>query len=123
MNQAVEAAPQSVEPYLRRADLLAAADLKTKAIADLDTALELEPRNARTFNTRGYLRMSQNDLPAAVEDFSAAVSIDLAYPQPYNNRGLVRISQGDPEKASSTSMPLCGSTPNTSTPTTTGAIR
>jgi tetratricopeptide (TPR) repeat protein len=99
LNQAVQSAPDAVEPYLQRAQLLAAADLKTQAIADLTRALELEPRNARVFNTRGYLRMSQNQLIEAVEDFAAAVSIDLEYPQPYNNRGLVRITQGAPEKA------------------------
>jgi tetratricopeptide (TPR) repeat protein len=99
INRAIKIDPTSVDARLRRAELFAAADLKTQAVEDLTKAIELEPRNARTFNTRGYLRMSQSDMNGAVEDFAAAISIDLEYPQPYNNRGLVRVSQGAPEKA------------------------
>ncbi len=99
LNEAIQVEPENPEPYLQRAELLSAAELKTQATLDLSRALELDPRNARTFNSRGYLRMAQGDLEGAMEDFSAAVGIDLEYPQPYNNRGLVRISQGESEKA------------------------
>ncbi|MCA9055533.1 MAG: tetratricopeptide repeat protein [Planctomycetaceae bacterium] len=99
LNQAIEAAPERADVYVRRAELLTAADYKAQAVADLTKAIELDPRNARACNTRGYLRMALKEFDAAIEDFSTAVSIDLKYPQPYNNRGLVRISLGEPDKA------------------------
>ena len=92
LNEAILANPKLVEAYTTRASLLADAKLYTRAIRDMDLAIELQPENAKFRNTRGYFHLLLQDNEPAMEDFKEAIALDPKYAQPLNNRGLVRIS-------------------------------
>ena len=94
LNEAIRANPKLVDAYITRASMLADAKLYTRAIQDMDVALQLQPENAKSLNTRGYYYLLLQDNDMAMEDFNRAIALDLKYPQPLNNRGLVRISLG-----------------------------
>ena len=102
LNEAIRANPKLVDAYTTRASILADAKLYTRAIRDMDMAMELQPENAKFRNTRGYFYLLIQDNELAMEDFNQAIALDPNYAQPLNNRGLVRISRNgyqDPEQA------------------------
>ena len=94
LNQALQANPQLVDAYTTRASIFADAKLYTRAIRDMDAAIQLQPENAKFHNTRGYFSLLLQDNGPAMEDFNQAIALDPNYAQPLNNRGLVRISLG-----------------------------
>lgn len=99
LNEAIRANPKLITAYTTRASLLADAKLYTRAIQDMDVAIQLQPENAKSLNTRGYFHLLLQNYDLAMEDFNRATGLDLKYAQPLNNRGLVRISRGELDMA------------------------
>ncbi len=93
LNEAIRANPKLVDAYTTRASILSDAKLYTRAIRDMDAAIQLQPENAKFRNTRGYFHLLTQNNDLAMEDFNQAIALDPNYAQPLNNRGLVRISR------------------------------
>jgi Tfp pilus assembly protein PilF len=72
LNEAIQANPKLVEAYTTRASILSEAKLYTRAIRDMDVAIQLQPDNAKFLNTRGYFHLLLQNNGAAMEDFNQA---------------------------------------------------
>lgn len=69
------------------------------ALADLNTALELEPENPYRFSSRAYIRDSMGDTNGAIEDYKKAIQLDPTDAIAHNNLGLLEEKLGYKEKA------------------------
>lgn len=66
-----------------------------RAIADYDTAIQLDPRNAQAFNNRGNAYARMGSLDKALEDHNRAISIDATDPKAFNNRAADYMDLGN----------------------------
>ena len=69
-------------------DWLATGGAVDRAIADLDTALNLDPDYAGAWLSRGGLRLGRGDLETAIEDFTQALRLAPEDFRAYINRGI-----------------------------------
>lgn len=70
-----------------------------KAIADFNTAIEIDPQYTEAYNNRGLVYNAVGDYQKAIKDYNKALEIDPQYVLAYNNRGLAYDSLGDFELA------------------------
>ena len=59
-----------------------------EAIADYDTALNIQPNFVDVYNNRGIAKAKLKRLSEAIADFNIAIRIDPENPSGYYNRGL-----------------------------------
>ena len=57
------------------------------AIADYNTAIDLDPENARAYSNRGLAYRSTGDFEAAIDDFNTAIDLDPENARVYSDRG------------------------------------
>jgi tetratricopeptide (TPR) repeat protein len=69
------------------------------AIAEYNTAIELDPQNAEAYNNRGNVYTLLEDRRRAVADYTKAIDLDPNYAVAYYNRGLEKQFDGDIEGA------------------------
>jgi serine/threonine protein kinase len=61
------------------------------ALADYDTAIELDPKCANAYNGRGWLKDDKlNDVSGALADYSKAIELDPEFAHAYYCRGILR---------------------------------
>ena len=100
-DRALMADPKLADAYFNLGNAeRAAGDLDT-AIADYETAGELEPQlltNKHDFSqaylTRGYLRSNRLELDGALADFDRAIKLDPRDPEAYFKRGRALLIDG-----------------------------
>ena len=71
------------------------ADLRNKAVADVEKSLALNPKNAAAFNLRGYMKWLSDKNDEAIADYSKAIEIDPKFIKPYFNRGTSKYDKKD----------------------------
>jgi len=65
------------------------------ALADYNTAIELDPEYAGTYYNRGLLHEMQEEFGSAIADYSSVIRLNPKHAEAYNNRGGLRNRQGD----------------------------
>ena len=70
-----------------------------RAIADFDTAIELDPTNVDAYNNRGAAYDKKDDSDRAIADFDTAIELDPTNVDAYNNRGAAYDKKGDSGRA------------------------
>jgi tetratricopeptide (TPR) repeat protein len=85
--------------YLNRGVARANQGDHVAALADFDTALQLDPNCEEALNSRGVSRMYLRDLPAALCDFDAAIRLSPDNSTYRVNRGLLKRDMRDPDGA------------------------
>ena len=68
--------------------------LRTKAAAALERAIQANSRFAPSYFQRGKIRMDQNDMAGALADFEQAAELDPKYPLPYYKMAQIYTRQG-----------------------------
>ncbi len=71
-----------------------------EAMADFDSALEMQPEYADAYANRGRAHYEREEYEAAIADLDQAVEHDGELAQAYGNRGLAYEGLGDDELAS-----------------------
>jgi tetratricopeptide (TPR) repeat protein len=112
---AIDPLPRSDEAYSRRGNaIVAKRDVNVYenralallersdfdgAIADFDSAINLDPNGADSFNGRGAALRAKGELDRAKADFSYAIKLDRTHMGAYYNRGLVEVAKGELDPA------------------------
>jgi tetratricopeptide (TPR) repeat protein len=112
---AIDPLPRSDEAYSRRGNaIVAKRDVNVYenralallersdfdgAIADFDSAINLDPNGADSFNGRGAALRAKGELDRAKADFSYAIKLDRTHMGAYYNRGLVEVGKGELDPA------------------------
>lgn len=99
LTRAIQSDPKNIDASVKRADLLARANLLPQAVVDLSRAIEASPEDAKLYNSRGFLLLTLKKYEPAITDFDKAIALDLNYSAPLNNRGLARLAAGEGEKS------------------------
>ncbi len=94
-NDTVIKSPHKARPYNGRGLVFLHQGDLTKAMADLNKAVELNPSYAEAYNNRGLVYGNQRKYPGALTDFTKAIKLDPTDSQAYNNRGFIYAAQGD----------------------------
>jgi len=81
--------------YLARSHMYIQMEDTTKAMADLNMAIEKDPYTAQTFATRGLLHFQQGDYNSSLADMDEAIRLDPYFEGNYINRGLVKYHLND----------------------------
>jgi tetratricopeptide (TPR) repeat protein len=87
--------PATAIDYMMRGTAKAQLGDTQGAIADYDTAIELNPRLLLAYNNRGNLRQHLGDPDGAVTDFSKVLEIDSRSAIAYNNRAIIYTQIGE----------------------------
>jgi tetratricopeptide (TPR) repeat protein len=103
-DRTLEQHPSFAEAYYRRGLVHLSQDQPGAALADLDTALELQPdappkKLSRLLYNRGLARWLLYDVDGAFEDASAAIDADPSYALPFALRGRAAAQRGDLRRA------------------------
>lgn len=87
------------DAYVSRGNHYSDLDIRDKAMADFEKAIQLDPDNAYAYYNRGieYTDREAHDL--AIKDYDRAIALEPQFPQAYNNRGLAFIGKGEFERA------------------------
>ena len=91
---AADKAPRFGFAWERVADLEFSFGRTKKAVAALETSLQLSPRNAQAVSLMGFLLAAENRIPEAISQFDRAIAIDSALGNAWLGRGLSLIRQG-----------------------------
>jgi len=65
------------------------------AMADCNSAMQMEPRNTWALNTRGLVKIKLDRCKDALPDFDMAIALDPGYKSAYNNRGIAKAFLGN----------------------------
>lgn len=69
------------------------------AMADFDTAIELNSRYAYAYNGRGLVKWAKGDLDSAITDYNMSIALDPKDVGAYVNRGIAEGTKGDLKSA------------------------
>ena len=69
------------------------------AIADFNSALELDPKYALAYNYRGDAKQNKGDLDGAIADYNRAIELDPKNGVTYLGRGYAKRTKGDHDGA------------------------
>ena len=67
----------------------------TGAIADYNSALEINPNHAKAYCNRGIAKRHMGDYASAIADYDSALEISPNYAKAYNHRGFAKSRMGD----------------------------
>jgi tetratricopeptide (TPR) repeat protein len=81
--------------FISRAEALDDKGELDRAIADLNTAIELDPKNVTAFESRGTLFVRSGKPDRAIEDYNEAIRLDPNYAQAHADRGVAYYLKGD----------------------------
>ena len=70
-----------------------------RAIADYDSAIELNPERVNAYINRGIAYYVKRDFDQAIADYDAAIDLNPNFHNPYYNRGLAYVKLGDLDRA------------------------
>jgi tetratricopeptide (TPR) repeat protein len=66
---------------------------KQQAIAEFNTAIQLNPKYATAYFSRAYTYEQLGKFDLAVKDYTQAIAIDPKFPEAYTNRGLLKLER------------------------------
>jgi Caspase domain/TPR repeat len=69
------------------------------ALADYNTAVNLDPQNVEGYDYRADVWKSKGDTNRALADYAMAIQVDPTYAAAYYSRGLIYENQGNIDKA------------------------
>ncbi|MGI6073703.1 MAG: tetratricopeptide repeat protein [Fermentimonas sp.] len=87
--------PDYTPGYLARSQMYIDMEDTTKAMGDLNKAIEIDPYTSQSFSARGLLYLQQKEYNKALADFDEAIRIDPYFEGNYINRGLVKYNLND----------------------------
>ncbi|MDR0422948.1 MAG: tetratricopeptide repeat protein [Proteiniphilum sp.] len=87
--------PDYTPGYLARSQMYVETEDTTRAMADLNLAIEHDPYTAQSFSARGLLRFQRKDYNGALADLDEAIRLDPYFEGNYINRGLVKYHLND----------------------------
>ena len=61
------------------------------ALAEFNTAIELDPNNSKTYNNRGIIKNMLNDSAGSIADFNKAIELKHNSAVAYKNRALLKM--------------------------------
>jgi tetratricopeptide (TPR) repeat protein len=81
--------------YLNRANIYAQRRQYARALADYDTASQLDPTNPLIAYNQGNTHLDSRQYGNAAEAFTRAIELDATFALAYLNRGIAREALGD----------------------------
>lgn len=87
--------PDYTPGYLARSQMYIDMEDTTRAMGDLNKAIEIDPYTSQSFSARGLLYLQQKEYNKALADFDEAIRIDPYFEGNYINRGLVKYNLND----------------------------
>lgn len=87
--------PDYTPGYLTRAQMYLELNDTTRAMADLNKAIEIDPYTAQSFSARGLLYFQQKEFNKALADLDESIRLDPYFSGNYINRGLVKYNLND----------------------------
>lgn len=102
LDRAIELYPEFAVAYMERAYArLLAEDSKqiALAIADYDSALELNPRLVYAWHNKGNIYYAAGDLTSALRCYGEALAIDPMFAEALYNRGVTYLRMGNKRQA------------------------
>ena len=87
--------PDYTPGYLTRAQMYLELNDTTRAMADLNKAIEIDPYTAQSFSARGLLHFQQKEFNKALADLDESIRLDPYFSGNYINRGLVKYNLND----------------------------
>jgi tetratricopeptide (TPR) repeat protein len=91
--------PKDAQIHLGRAQTLAQAGKTDEALAEFNTALDLDPHNARAFYNRGLLYQSEKKYELAIADFTSANGLTPQQADPLLGRATCYLAMGKAREA------------------------
>ena len=91
--------PKDSQLHLGRAQTLAQAGKTDEALAEFNTALDLDPHNARAFYNRGLLYQSDKQYELAIADFTSANGLTPQQADPLLGRATCYLALGKAREA------------------------
>lgn len=85
--------------YSQRANARAALGKYQEAIADYDTALDLNPQDALTHYNKGLTEIHLGQNKEAIADFDVAIDLNPQFVDAYNDRGIAKSRSGQDKEA------------------------
>ncbi|MBW4467982.1 MAG: tetratricopeptide repeat protein [Pegethrix bostrychoides GSE-TBD4-15B] len=70
-----------------------------EAIADYDSAIDLDLKDAKIYNNRGWAYYNLKEYSKAIEDYEKAIKLSPVFATAYNNRGLAYYKLGKYEES------------------------
>ena len=91
--------PKDSQLHLGRAQTLAQAGKTEEALAEFNTALDLDPHNAKAFFNRGLLYQSDKQYELAIADFTSANGLTPQQTDPLLGRATCYLALGKAKEA------------------------
>jgi tetratricopeptide (TPR) repeat protein len=91
--------PKDALLHAGRAQTLAQAGKTEEALAEFNTALDLDPHNARTFYNRGLLYQAEKQYELAIADFTSANGLTPQQADPLLGRATCYLAIGKTKEA------------------------
>ncbi len=91
-SEAIDANPDDLVAYQKRALLYNKLGKSDKAIEDYTQVINLNPQDGKAYNNRAWLYESLENSDLAIADYSKAISLNPENAKTYNNRGSVYSS-------------------------------
>jgi tetratricopeptide (TPR) repeat protein len=82
--------PEYTPTFIIRSQMLLEQNDTTRAMADLNRAIEIDPFMSQSYSMRGLLHFQQRDFENALADLNEAIHLDPYFVGNYINRGLVQ---------------------------------
>lgn len=87
--------PDYTPGYQARSQMYLEMNDTTRALADLNKAIEIDPYTSQTFSARGLLYFHKEEYNMALADLDEAIRLDPYFEGNYINRGLVKYYLND----------------------------
>jgi Flp pilus assembly protein TadD len=94
-NDVISKEKNATLPYLQRSLARADAGDKAGAIADIDSALQIDPSIVPAYVARGRIKSYLKDYSGAIADFSKALELESGNPDAYHGRCVARMESGE----------------------------
>lgn len=94
-----EMGPSLADAYVSRGNAYSDLDIRDKAMADFDKAIQINPDDAYAYYNRGIEFTDSDDHDLAIRDYDRAIALEPDFPAAYNNRGLAYLHKGEFERA------------------------
>ena len=91
--------PAQVRLLRNRADAKEQQEDWEGAVADYETALEIDPQNPRLYRDLGWVRLQMRDYPAVVAALDTAIELDPRNAWSFQHRGVAQARLGDLDAA------------------------
>ncbi len=99
LNEAIDADPEDVEAYVKRARAYVSVGDLESATSDLESALEVDPSDLAALNARIEINRGRGDQQAMIDDYDTLIEVQPGRPDLLNERAWARCRAEDPDGA------------------------